>query len=73
MTTLLKNLRQEENSFFFGIIFVAAYCLSYSLNTTMANSFKAIKALCLRLIKLCYKVNILYQYLFVSMCLKILG
>lgn len=34
---------------------------------------KAIEAACLRLIKLCHKVNILYQFLLVSMCLIILG
>ena len=47
------------------MIFAASYCLSNSLSTTMTNSFKAVKDVCLRLIKLCYKVNILYQYLFV--------
>ena len=36
---LLKIIRQEEISFY-EVIFVASYCLSHILNTTMTNSFK---------------------------------
>ena len=45
-TTLLK-LSDKKRLVFYGVIFAASYCLSYILNTTIKNSFKAINSYCL--------------------------